>query len=331
MKPVKAFTLERSTYEAIAYLPNQIRLEVYDAIMMYVFAGIDPTETLKPIARCVFCLIRPSVDFNLKQRRNASQPKRSGAQIVDPAKVLNGILGDTVMSLSLPSSETLSVEPRASQLEANSQPNASQTQARLKPDLTTIEADNPPQAVANTSPERKAEEIENKEVRNPIRWSKTSGLLGVIRNNKDSTSQLEANSQPTTIKEKEISPTPPKEKENTPPKEKNSLKRVKKESAPGEPREAAEPTNHDDAQEGELSAIEGFNQWLQEEAPYIARNFTHTLTAEELDRLKSKYSSEKIAETVLRIENRKDLRKRYTNLYRTLLNWLKNDTSKKAG
>lgn len=47
------------------------------------------------------------------------------------------------------------------------------------------------------------------------------------------------------------------------------------------------------------------------------------MTEAELGKLKQQYGAELIAETCSDIENRIDLRKRYTNLYRTLLNWLK--------
>lgn len=70
------------------------------------------------------------------------------------------------------------------------------------------------------------------------------------------------------------------------------------------------------------SARERFDGWLKSNCPYIFKNMT-LLTNAEFEKLKSKYSSEMIADVCSDIENRKDLRKRYTNLYRTLLNWLK--------
>jgi hypothetical protein len=47
------------------------------------------------------------------------------------------------------------------------------------------------------------------------------------------------------------------------------------------------------------------------------------MTEAELGKLKQQYGSELIAETCSDIENRIDLRKKYSHLYRTLLNWLK--------
>ena len=70
-----------------------------------------------------------------------------------------------------------------------------------------------------------------------------------------------------------------------------------------------------------------FNVWLKENAPYCAdtRNFGKQMTESEFIRLKTKYTGKQIADTISQIENRKDLRKRYSDLYRTTLNWLKRD------
>lgn len=70
--------------------------------------------------------------------------------------------------------------------------------------------------------------------------------------------------------------------------------------------------------------IDSFNFWLSENCPYLHTNLS-LLSQKEYDKLLSAYSEEQIKETCLQIENRKDLRKRYKNLYLTLLNWLKKD------
>lgn len=70
------------------------------------------------------------------------------------------------------------------------------------------------------------------------------------------------------------------------------------------------------------SACERFAAWLSKECPYIASHLK-PLTEEELAKLKRGFSVESIMEVCCEIENRKDHRKNYTNLYRTLLNWLK--------
>ena len=65
-----------------------------------------------------------------------------------------------------------------------------------------------------------------------------------------------------------------------------------------------------------------FDEWLKSNCPYIFAHYNLPTDAE-LTKLKTAYGSEAIADTCCQIENRKDLRKNYTNLYRTLLNWLK--------
>jgi hypothetical protein len=69
-----------------------------------------------------------------------------------------------------------------------------------------------------------------------------------------------------------------------------------------------------------------FNSWIADNAPYCAnpKNMKQITQAEFL-RLKQKYKSEQISHIIEQIENRKDLRKRYSNLYRTALNWLKKE------
>lgn len=70
-----------------------------------------------------------------------------------------------------------------------------------------------------------------------------------------------------------------------------------------------------------------FNNWIQEKAPYCSnpRNFPNQITEEEFIKLKKKYSGQQIADIVEKIENRKDLRKRYSNLYLTVNNWIKKE------
>ena len=70
-----------------------------------------------------------------------------------------------------------------------------------------------------------------------------------------------------------------------------------------------------------------FNDWLKRNAPYCSnpKNFSYQITESEFLRLKKKYTSKQIADVIEQLENRKDLRKRYTNLYRTVLNWAKRE------
>ena len=70
-----------------------------------------------------------------------------------------------------------------------------------------------------------------------------------------------------------------------------------------------------------------FLDWMKRKAPYCnnPKNFSHQITEDEFYKLKEKYSGKELADIIEQIENRKDLRKRYTNLYRTVLNWIKKE------
>lgn len=83
--------------------------------------------------------------------------------------------------------------------------------------------------------------------------------------------------------------------------------------------------------EGERSEkLQALDKWMEKKTTYIYKNI-RLLTQAEFDALCDKYTSAQICDTLQQIENRKDLRKRYTNLYRTLLNWLKNGTGTSNG
>lgn len=73
-----------------------------------------------------------------------------------------------------------------------------------------------------------------------------------------------------------------------------------------------------------------FQDWIKRKAPFCSnpKNFPVQITESEFFKLKAKYTGQEIADTIEQIENRKDLRKRYTNLYRTVLNWAKKEYEK---
>ena len=68
-----------------------------------------------------------------------------------------------------------------------------------------------------------------------------------------------------------------------------------------------------------------FRKWMKENCPFCD-NPKHmkssVITEDEFHKLKEKYSSSEIANIILEIENRKDLRKNYCNLYTTAQRWL---------
>lgn len=69
-------------------------------------------------------------------------------------------------------------------------------------------------------------------------------------------------------------------------------------------------------------AYDAFKCWLESNCPYIVKNIP-MMSNVEFFKLKERFGSQAISEVCLDLENRKDLRKKYSNLYRTLLNWLK--------
>ena len=52
------------------------------------------------------------------------------------------------------------------------------------------------------------------------------------------------------------------------------------------------------------------------------------MTEEQFMKLKEKYNSQQIIDTVLNLENYKDATKKYTSVYLTVSNWLKRDLNK---
>lgn len=65
-----------------------------------------------------------------------------------------------------------------------------------------------------------------------------------------------------------------------------------------------------------------FLDWTVEKLPYVSANI-NPLSEDEFCKLKAAFGSEAIVESLLNLENRKDLRKKYSSLYRTLINWCK--------
>lgn len=80
-----------------------------------------------------------------------------------------------------------------------------------------------------------------------------------------------------------------------------------------------------------LTGGESYNRYvssIQEIAPYIFSHYTNLITEPQLAKLQETYTMNDIVQTIAQIENRRDLRKKYTNLYMTVKNWLKNEKTK---
>ena len=73
-----------------------------------------------------------------------------------------------------------------------------------------------------------------------------------------------------------------------------------------------------------------FIKYLEVNTPYCYKNMTLP-TEVEFYTLVEQYGARMVADIVKQIENRKDLRKTYTNLYMTMTNWLKNEMKRNNG
>lgn len=71
----ESFVFYRSFYDAIKDLPRDVQGEIYTAIMEYSLYGKE-TESLKPIARSVFTLMKPQIDVNNKRFENGRKGGR---------------------------------------------------------------------------------------------------------------------------------------------------------------------------------------------------------------------------------------------------------------
>lgn len=71
-----AVTFFKSYYEGIQQVPEEYRLEAYEAIMKYVFDGIEPSEDASPWAQIIFRMAKPTLDNGLTNRSNG---KKGGA------------------------------------------------------------------------------------------------------------------------------------------------------------------------------------------------------------------------------------------------------------
>ena len=62
----RGILIQESFYEAMKYLPDQERLELFDGICAYSLCGTVP-ENLSPVAKSMFILMRPNIDSSAKK------------------------------------------------------------------------------------------------------------------------------------------------------------------------------------------------------------------------------------------------------------------------
>lgn len=127
----------------------------------------------------------------------------------------------------------------------------------------------------------------------------------------------------------ETNPQPNNENENDNDKEivSTNVEPIKKgANAPKE--RAADAATHEPHEPSERYSR--FQQWLAKECPYIPKHFEKTISEREFEKLLETYSARQLCDVISEINNRGDLRKRYTDLYRTALNWLKRENTPKT-
>ena len=70
------FTFFVSYYEGLKQVPEEHRLEAYEAIMNYVFEGVEPSDDTSPWVQIVFQMAKPTIDSGLISKENG---KKGGA------------------------------------------------------------------------------------------------------------------------------------------------------------------------------------------------------------------------------------------------------------
>ncbi len=80
---ISGFTMLPSYYEALRPLPDDERLALYDAILDYAFASVQPTG-LPPLLNGYFTLLRPNIDSSI---RHYSASKENGKKGGRPPKI----------------------------------------------------------------------------------------------------------------------------------------------------------------------------------------------------------------------------------------------------
>lgn len=108
----ESFIFYRSYAEALRELPDEQRLILYDAIMLYALDGKEPK--LKGIEKAIFALIRPQLQANNKRYENGKKG------------------GRTKSNINRNETET---EPNANQNLTKDKPNPNQTLTKAEPNV----------------------------------------------------------------------------------------------------------------------------------------------------------------------------------------------------
>lgn len=109
--------------------------------------------------------------------------------------------------------------------------------------------------------------------------------------------------------------------------EQNPTKERKGKEIKGKENKEEENIRSEQKVPNELTQFEKFNIWLKKEAPNVLK-IKNQITEAQFDKLKQTYNSKQIMDIVLNLDNFKDAPKKYTNVNRTVTNWLQRENNK---
>ena len=109
--------------------------------------------------------------------------------------------------------------------------------------------------------------------------------------------------------------------------EQNPTKERKGKEIKGKENKEEENIRSEQKVPNELTPFEKFNLWLKKEAPNVLK-IKNQITEAQFDKLKQTYNSKQIMDIVLNLDNFKDAPKKYTNVNRTVTNWLQRENNK---
>ena len=107
----------------------------------------------------------------------------------------------------------------------------------------------------------------------------------------------------------------------------NAIKESKVKNNKGKENKEEENIRSEQKVPNELTQFEKFNLWLKKEAPNVLK-IKNQITEAQFDKLKQTYNSKQIMDIVLNLDNFKDAPKKYTNVNRTVTNWLQRENNK---
>lgn len=76
------FPFFESYYEALRGLPDDERLQMYDALLSYVFDGVTPE--LPPVLTSLWVLVRPNIDASLRRYQASIENGKKGGRPPKP-------------------------------------------------------------------------------------------------------------------------------------------------------------------------------------------------------------------------------------------------------